>query len=152
VMWHMSAPRSAARISVWVCCRLLAPRRRLTLLGALKVTPGSCDAADDVRLGGAFLGPDHEFPGVPFIACQAGKLAPISVLSAAVGAPSVPLGLASHALRGRVLDQREQDPEARAPGSPGRPLDAPFVAQTSEFWAVNPSRKCSEIGMLPGHY
>ena len=57
-----------ARISAWLSCRLLAPRRRLTLLGALKVTPGSCDSADDVRLGRAFLGPDHEFSGIPFIA------------------------------------------------------------------------------------
>jgi len=33
----------------------------LTLLGALKVTSSSCDGANDVRLGGAFLDPDHEF-------------------------------------------------------------------------------------------
>ena len=65
----------------------------MTLLGALKVTPGTSDSADDVRLGGAFLDPDHEFPGVPFLACEASQLGALPVISAAIGAPSVPLGV-----------------------------------------------------------
>lgn len=59
----------AALSSAWV---FLSASDVDALGWALTVTSSSCDGADDVRLGGAFLGPDHEFRSVPFIAYRTG--------------------------------------------------------------------------------
>lgn len=125
----------AARISAWVFPSPANTEATLTLLGALTVTSSPCDSADDVRLGGAFLGPDHEFGSVPFIACGRGQLVPeTGPLLLRLGRPLGPGGFASLLVRDRVLDQREQ-PEAVRLAHLSASLAAPFGGQTWEFGA-----------------